>query len=411
MLDPSLIIGSVRGDDMAILAECPFCRKKQSIRNKNCICGGDLDRAKRSKKVKYWINYRLPGGKQRRELVGFSVEEARDAEGKRRSQKRENRFFDMLPESKMTFDELAKWYLGQTSVESLGSFDRVKGALKNFNDVFGDFQINEIRQTDLEDYQLRRKKQGRAAATIDMEIKYAQTAVIKAYDNDLINGRCIKAFRKTKRLLEKGANVRKTTVSIRQYLKLLEFASPHYKAVLTIAFNTGMRLGEIRQLKWSYIDWTKMMIRLPKEVTKEGRAKDVPINWHVESALKSLPRSILSDFVITYRGKPLKYKYSLKKQFSEVCKRAKIAYGRKATGGIVFHDIRRTFKTNMMLAGVDKNHRDAILGHSLKGMDVHYIVVSDDSLTRAIDRYTKWFDSEVVSASVDQNVDQNVLNR
>ena len=59
---------------MAILAECPLCRRKQSIRNKSCICGNDLDRAKRSKKVKYWINYRLPGGKQRREFVGFSVE-------------------------------------------------------------------------------------------------------------------------------------------------------------------------------------------------------------------------------------------------------------------------------------------------------------------------------------------------
>jgi integrase len=96
---------------------------------------------------------------------------------------------------------------------------------------------------------------------------------------------------------------------------------------------------------------------------------------------------------------------------SEFCKRAKIAYGLKATGGIVFHDIRRTFKTNMLLAGVDKVHRDAILGHSLKGMDAHYIVVSDDSLTRAMDRYTKWFDREVVSASVDQNVGQNASNR
>lgn len=261
--------------------------------------------------------------------------------------------------------------------------------MKNFNDVFGDFQLNEIRQTDLEEYLLRRKKQGRAAATIDMEIKYAQTAVTKAYDNDLINGRCIKAFRKTKRLLEKGSNVRKTTVGIMQYLKLLKFASPHYKAVLTIAFNTGMRLGEIRQIRWPHIDWTKMMIRLPKEVTKEGRAKDVPINYHVKSVLDSLPRSILSDYVITYRGRPLKYKNSLKKQFQEVCKKADIVYGRKAMGGIVFHDIRRTFKTNMLLAGVDKVYRDAILGHSLKGMDAHYIVVSDASLTSALDKYTK----------------------
>ena len=67
--------------------------------------------------------------------------------------------------------------------------------------------------------------------------------------------------------------------------------------------------------------------------------------------------------------------------------------------------------TSMLLAGVDKVHRDAILGHSLKGMDARYIVVSDASLTRAMDQYTKWFDREVVSASVDQNVDQNVSNR
>jgi integrase len=109
--------------------------------------------------------------------------------------------------------------------------------------------------------------------------------------------------------------------------------------------------------------------------------------------------------------KPLKYKNSLKKQFAEVCKKAKIAYGRKATGGIVFHDIRRTFKTNMLFAGVDKVHRDAILGHSLKGMDARYIVVSDASLTSAVDKYTKWFDREVFSASVDQNVDPIVSNR
>ena len=67
---------------MAILAECPLCRKKQSVRNKSCMCGNNLDKAKRNKKVKFWISYRLPGGKQRREFVGYSVEEAKDAEGK-----------------------------------------------------------------------------------------------------------------------------------------------------------------------------------------------------------------------------------------------------------------------------------------------------------------------------------------
>ena len=71
-------------------------------------------------KIRYWINYRLPGGKQRREFVGYSIEEARDADGKRRSQKRENKIeeiFDIQAEAKMTFTELGEWWLGLTSVQ------------------------------------------------------------------------------------------------------------------------------------------------------------------------------------------------------------------------------------------------------------------------------------------------------
>jgi len=34
-------------------------------------------KAKKSKRVRFWINYRLPGGKQKREYVGLSIEEAR----------------------------------------------------------------------------------------------------------------------------------------------------------------------------------------------------------------------------------------------------------------------------------------------------------------------------------------------
>jgi len=394
---------------MSILAECPMCRKKQSNKNKRCTCGQDLDKAKRSKRVKYWISYRLPNGKQRLELIGYSVEEARDAEGKRRSQKRENRIFDMLPESKISFNELAEWYLGLTSVKKLASYDRVELALKNFNDVFGDFQLNEIKQVDLEEYQERRKKQNRADATIDMEIKYAQTAVTKAFDNDMVDGHCLKAFRRTKRLLEKGSNARKNIVKIYQYLKLLKVASQHYRAVLIIAFNTGMRLGEIKALRWSYIDKKAMMIRLPKKVTKEGRDKDIPINHNVKGILDSIPQTLTpNDYVINYMGKPMSGKSCLKKQFSETCQKAGIAYGRKATNGVVFHDLRRTFKTNLLLAGVDRPHRDSILGHSLKGMDVHYIVLSDESLTKAMDRFTDWLEGQLKLQNVDQNVDQSL---
>ena len=92
---------------MAVLAECSVCHKKQSIRNKLCKCGADLVKAKRSNNVTFWISYRMPGGVQRRESIGTSIEEARDADGKRRGQKRENRIFEIIPEATMTFKELS----------------------------------------------------------------------------------------------------------------------------------------------------------------------------------------------------------------------------------------------------------------------------------------------------------------
>ena len=60
----------------------------------------------------------------------------------------------------------------------------------------------------------------------------------------------------------------------------------------------------------------------------------------------------------------------------------------------------------MLNAGVDKVHRDLILGHSLKGMDVHYMAPDEDTLKQAMDKYTRWIDDQ--TANVDQTVDQAV---
>jgi len=58
----------------------------------------------------------------------------------------------------------------------------------------------------------------------------------------------------------------------------------------------------------------------------------------------------------------------------------------------------------MLNAGVDKVHRDLILGHSLQGMDVHYMAPDDETWKEAMDKYTRWIDDQI--ANVDQSVDQ-----
>lgn len=64
----------------------------------------------------------------------------------------------------------------------------------------------------------------------------------------------------------------------------------------------------------------------------------------------------------------------------------------------------------MLEAGVDKTYRDIILGHSLTGMDTHYIAPKIDVLKREMDKYTEWFDCQLKNANVYQNVYQESEN-
>ena len=64
----------------------------------------------------------------------------------------------------------------------------------------------------------------------------------------------------------------------------------------------------------------------------------------------------------------------------------------------------------MLNAGVDKVHRDIILGHSLQGMDVHYISPSQEDLTQAMVKYTEWLDIQLALANVGREIDQATKN-
>jgi integrase len=397
---------------MAVLIECPICRKKQSLRNRVCNCGENLTKARKSDRVKYHVSYRLPNGKQRREKVTVESDdgtykngtysEAQAADGKRKSQKYENpATLEKIGVSNFTFQKLANWYLNLKSVKKLKSYERLEDTLQNFNRVFGQNLVNSITLTDLEDYQLDRHDQGKAPRTIDYETGTAKTMLTKAFDNDMIDGNVLKPFRKLKKVLKRGSNARNQTISFKQYTKMLEKAQPHLKPIIIVAFNTGMRIGEILNLQWKQLDGEAGFIRLSDGDTKEGKKKNIPMNHHVTAVFQEIIQHLNHDYVFTFRHK---YMTKIRKSFKSCCVATNVPYGRNIENGITFHDIRRTVKTNMLNSGVDKIHRDIILGHSLDGMDAFYMAPSEDDLKRAMGKYTAWIDAQIDLAW--KNVDQ-----
>jgi len=134
----------------------------------------------------------MPDGRQCRQAVGsfegldpFSIEDARDADSKRKVQKRENRIFDIKAECKMTFKELSDWYRGLEKVKGLKYYPTIQIFLKKFNSEFGTKMVCDIKPVDLENLQAKRKKEGLADSTVDEEITIARTMINKAFDKDV----------------------------------------------------------------------------------------------------------------------------------------------------------------------------------------------------------------------------------
>jgi dGTP triphosphohydrolase len=226
-----------KGGSMAILADCPICHHKQSARNKKCKCGKNLDKAKEHRKVKYWLQYRLPDGRQKKESVGsfegldaYSIKDANDAHSKRMVQRRERRLFDSVPESEMTFNDLAKWFLDLKNVQSRAYYKGLKRNIEQFNAVHGGLFIDQIKPVDLEIYQMDLIEKCHSDSYVDQKIGSVKTTMNKAFDNDRVSGATIKKFKKIKKILKRNSNARDRVLSSDEFDRLMLSLSKLQKA-------------------------------------------------------------------------------------------------------------------------------------------------------------------------------------
>lgn len=388
---------------MTVMVECT-CHRKQSAKNRKCAyCGADLIKLKKNGNIRYWISYRI-GGKQKREFVGYSAEEAAAADGKRKAQKKEGRILDILPEAKLTFQDLADWFLSQSKIQGLAYYKTLKYNLAAFNKNFGQHLVNNLKLLDLENYQSFRKEEGKSDSYIDQEIGAARRMLVKAWENDMVSGDTLKPFKRLKKMLKKGSNKRDRVLSVEEYNSLVSNLPYHAKNIIITAFYTGMRRGEVMSLTWDRIDFRMRLIRLEREVTKDNERRYIPISDTLLTILKEIPRDTGDDHVFLYRGLPLK---DIRASLKKACEKSGIPYGRNVENGVTFHDLRHTFNTNMRKAGTHDTVTMDITGHSTREMFDRYNTIDEKEKMEAVNHMDSMVNNKgVKSASVDQNVDQ-----
>ena len=83
--------------------------------------------------------------------------------------------------------------------------------------------------------------------------------------------------------------------------------------------------------------------------------------------------------IFTYRNKPLK---DIRTAFKNACNRAGIK-------NLRFHDLRHTFATRLVLAGVDLASVSKLLGHSTIQMTMRYAHPTPEALKSAVSKLNK----------------------
>jgi len=265
--------------------------------------------------------------------------------------------------------------------------------------------VSHIKPVDLENLQAKRKTQGKADATIDMEIGVARTMINKAFDNDLISGDTLRTFKKVRKMLKRNSNARDRILSPDEFNRLLDHLPHHAKAILITGYYTGMRLGEVLPLTWGKVSLKDRTIKLEARDTKDNEKRLIPICDDLYTMLSQIPRGIQDNHVFLYKGKPV---MSIKKALIRACKDAKIPYGRFVKDGFVYHDLRHTFNTYMRKAGVTESVIMEITDHSTREMFDRYNTVDRDDKRQAINAFQGFLRN--VPQSVDQSVDQTGKN-
>lgn len=357
------------------LGICQACNRMHMIsdKDKNCCCAtcqGSLDM-----KVDWWIDY-YHHGRRKREKIGASKVLAETVLAKRKVEIAEGKFLDIRQRERIRIEDFAETFLNLHSRPNKKSWKSDEYNLKTLLVVFRGRCLHEIMTEDIEKFKVARAKEVKPA-TVNRELATLKTMMNKA----VLWGKIKESPAKNIQFLREPEG-RVRYLEKEEIVKLLAKCSARIRPIVIVALNTGMRRGEILGLKWHDVDFQREIIALYD--TKNGESRKIPMNVQARTALIRVRKHPESQYVFCNgKGKPF---VNIRKSFLQACEKADII-------NFHFHDLRHTFASQLVMAGVDINTTRELLGHKDIRMTLRYSHLSPDHKKRAVDLLSSKMDS------------------
>ncbi len=291
----------------------------------------------------WWMRFSIQG-KQIRRSTGTSDRKLADKVFKKvMGEIAEGDWFERLPGEEKTLSELFGKYLDEHSKpnKSGKSYVRDKAIAERMVKEFGDVTVAEISAEAIFDYKRKRREENVAPATLNKELSFLRHALEMAVVWEWLE---INPAVRIPR--EKVKNRMERWLAPEEEERLLDSCPEWLRDLVVFALNTGFRQGEILALTWNQVDLNRKAILFWDQ--KNSGRDTVPLNEKAVEVLRKIwkVRSLSSDHVfLSSNGTPFIARNVIR-SFSLALEKAGIPEFR-------FHDLRHTFATRLVHAGVD----------------------------------------------------------
>ncbi len=223
----------------------------------------------------------------------------------------------------------------------------------NFVSFFKDMLVCNIDRADVVAFRNHRRALGRSAKTVRNDLGILNTMFKKAIDNGF-------AFENPVEGVEKPRNtpkIQQVPWTDEEFRFVMRNAQEEVKRVCLVLYNTGMRMGELAQLKKSDFDLRLGVVRIKSvegATTKTYRARVVPLPDVIMELIPTIPcESILSGTRKAFEHQWYTFKSDHKFERT-------------------LHQLRHTYISRMLKAGVDKKTLMEWVGQKTSGITDHY---------------------------------------
>lgn len=240
---------------------------------------------------------------------------------------------------------------------------------------WGKVRLDEIKSQDVTRWLAEKAKGGLAPASIE-RIRATMHRSFELANRWELPGGQINPIKNVPR--RKFSNARERFLSPEEAARLHKVASasgsPQIASAIALWLLTGARKRELLDAKWEHVDLERRMWLIPE--TKNGSPRYVPLPDQAVEVIKRLPRWEGCDWLIPNPTTRRPYN-TIKTAWDTIRSKANLP-------GLRIHDLRHSFCSSAVAAGVDLYTVGKIAGHKDYASTQRYSHLANDTLMKAV---------------------------